>query len=83
MDYSPWGCKRVRHNLATKPPSVAQRYRLFLKCRTPGFDSWIEKIPLEKEMATHSIQYSCLENSMDREAWQATVYGVSKELDMT
>ena len=34
-------------------------------------------------MATHSIQYSCLENSMDREAWQATVYGVSKELDMT
>ena len=23
-------------------------------------------------------QYSCLENPMDREAWQATVYGVSK-----
>ena len=24
------------------------------------------------------IQYSCLENSMDREAWQATVGGVTK-----
>ena len=23
-------------------------------------------------------QYSCLENSMDREAWQATVLGVTK-----
>ena len=32
---------------------------------------------LEKEMATHS-SYSCLENSMDRGAWWATVYGVAK-----
>ena len=29
------------------------------------------------------LQYSCLENSMDRGAWQATVYGVTKEIDMT
>ena len=29
------------------------------------------------------LQYSCLENSMDREAWRATVHGVAKELDMT
>ena len=26
----------------------------------------------------HSLQYSCLENSMDRGAWQATVHGVTK-----
>ena len=25
-----------------------------------------------------SLQYSCLENSMDREAWQTTVHGVAK-----
>ena len=31
--------------------------------------------PLEKEMAT---QYSCLENSMERGAWQITVHGVTK-----
>ena len=24
------------------------------------------------------VQYSCLENPMDREAWQATVHGVTK-----
>ena len=34
--------------------------------------SWED--PLEKEMA---IQYSCLENSMGRGAWQAAVHGVA------
>ena len=29
------------------------------------------------------LQYSCLGNPMDRGAWQATVHGVAKELDMT
>ena len=28
------------------------------------------------------LQYSCLQNPMERGAWQATVYGVA-ELDMT
>ena len=26
----------------------------------------------------NSLQYSCLENSMDRGGWRATVYGVAK-----
>ena len=26
------------------------------------------------------LQYSCLENPMDREAWRATVHGVTKSL---
>ena len=26
----------------------------------------------------NSLQYSCLENPMDRGAWQATVHGVAK-----
>ena len=38
--------------------------------------------PLEKGIATHS-QYFCLGNSMDKEAWWATVHGVTKELNMT
>ena len=29
------------------------------------------------------LQYSCLENPMDRGAWRATVHGVAKESDMT
>ena len=31
----------------------------------------------------NSLQYSCLENSMDRGAWWATVHGVAKESDTT
>ena len=27
---------------------------------------------------SNPLQYSCLENSMDREAWWAPVYGVAK-----
>ena len=29
------------------------------------------------------LQYSCLGNSMDRGAWQTTIYGVAKESDMS
>ena len=29
------------------------------------------------------LQYSCLENPTDREAWQATVHSVSEESDAT
>ena len=29
------------------------------------------------------LQHSCLENPMDRGAWQATVCGVATEVDMT
>ena len=29
------------------------------------------------------LQYSCLENHMDRRTWQAAVHGVTKESDMT
>ena len=31
----------------------------------------------------YPLQYSCLENPMDRGAWQAAVHGVAKELDTT
>ena len=29
------------------------------------------------------LQYSCLENPMDRGAWQATIHGGHKKLDIT
>ena len=40
--------------------------------RSPGWED-----PLEKEMATHS-SILAWENPLDRGAWQATVYGVTK-----
>ena len=42
-------------------------------------ETWVQSLgwedPLEKAMATHS---SCLENSMDRGAWQTAIHGVTK-----
>ena len=38
----------------------------------PGLD------PLEEGMAILATQYSCLENSMDRESWWATVHRVTR-----
>ena len=40
------------------------------------FDPWVTKIPGEGH--SNSLQYSCLENPMDRGAWQAIVHGVAK-----
>ena len=37
--------------------------RIYLKCRRPGFDLWVGKIPGEGK--GYPLQYSCLENSMD------------------
>ena len=42
--------------------------------RFPPLDG---EVHLEKGMAAHS-RYSCLENSMDRGAWQTTVHSVAK-----
>ena len=36
-----------------------------------------------REANGNFLQYSCLENPMDRGFWQATVQGGHKELDMT
>ena len=42
---------------------------------------WVQSLggedPLEEGMATHPLQYSCLENPTDRGAWQTTVHWVA------
>ena len=35
-----------------------------------------------REGRGNPLQYSCLQNPMDRGAWRGTVHGVSKESDM-
>ena len=49
-------------------------------------ETWVQSLgkedPLEKGMAT-PLQYSCLENPMDRGAWRAAFRGGHKEMDMT
>ena len=44
-------------------------------------ETWVQSLgredPLEREMA-NPLQYSCLENPMDRGAWWATAHGVAR-----
>ena len=49
--------------------------------KNPGFDPGSGRFPGEEN--SYPLQYSGLENSMDRGAWWATVRGVSKESDKT
>ena len=56
---------------------MAQRLK-----RLPAmWETWVRSLgqedPLEKENG-NPLQYSCLENPMDRGAWKATVQGVAQ-----
>ena len=42
-----------------------------------GFHHWVRKIPWSRKWH-HTLQYPCLENSMDRATWQAIVHGIAK-----
>ena len=46
-----------------------------LQCKRPRFNPWVGKISWGRESP---LQYSCMENSMDRGAWWATVHGIAK-----
>ena len=46
------------------------------QCRRRGFEPWVGKIPWRREC--NPLQDSCLENPMDRGAWQAIVHGIAK-----
>ena len=44
-------------------------------------EKWVRSLDQEDSLGVGSgnlLQYSCLENSMDRGAWQATVYGLQR-----
>ena len=45
------------------------------RCKRLGFNYWVGRTPGGGH--GNSLQYSCLENPMDRGAWQATVYRVT------
>ena len=65
----------VSNNL-TRPSLVAQPVK-----NPPAMqETWLGKIPGEGN--GNPLQYSCLENSMGREAWQAAVHRAT-EWDMT
>ena len=82
--------KKQRHYFARKD-LYSQSYGFSIALRFPGGSDGKEPaysvgdlglIPVlgrfPGERNDNPLQYSCLENPMDREAWQATVHGIAK-----
>ena len=55
---------------------VAQMVKNLLAMQRLRLNPWVRQTPGEGN--GYPLQYSLLENSMDRGAWQATVHGVTK-----
>ena len=60
-------------------PGGASSKESTCQCRRRGFHPWFGKIPWRKKWQPSPV--SCWENLIDREVWQATVHGVTKESD--
>ena len=80
--YGPWGHEESDVTEATEQACM-HRASWWLsgkesacQCRRHRFDPWVGKSPGEGN--GHPLQYSCLENPMDRGAWEAMVHGVTK-----
>ena len=41
-------------------------------------ETWVRSLGQEDQGNGNSLQYSCLENSIDRGAWWATIHGVAE-----
>ena len=76
--------QRVRHHLATEQQQNSFEelcWWLSGKCRRNRFDSLVGRSPGKGN--GNPLQYSCLENLMERGVWCAAVHRVTKELNTT
>ena len=62
---------------AQRIPSWLRKLRVCLQCRRPRFDPWVGKI-LWRRKWQPTPEFLPEKSFMDRGAWQATVYGVTK-----
>ena len=63
-------------SMSSKFPVWLRWLRVCLQCGSLRFNPWIGNFP--REGSGTLLQYSCLENPMNRGAWWATVCGVTK-----
>ena len=83
MSYSPWGHKELD---MAEGLSFLRAFQVVQWVKNPpmntGDDGALGPIPgLRRspgEGNGHPLQYSCLENSIDRGAWWAMVHGIAK-----
>ena len=74
-----WWTRRLPkclHCYKKRLPWCLRGWRIRLQCQIPEFNPWVGKIPGEEN--GNPLQYSCLENPIDRGAWSATIHGVTE-----
>ena len=81
MGYSPWGCKESDttgrlHSCSLLLPGGSDGKQSACNAGDPGSLPGWGRFPAEGN--PNPLQYSCLECSMDRRAWQAKVHGVTR-----
>ena len=69
MKYVKLGASQVVLVVKNPPANVGD-------IRTTSLSPWLERLPGGGH--GNPLQHSCLENPMDRGAWQAAVHGVTK-----
>ena len=72
------GSIRRKHRPEKDPEQMSLRTFPFEKNLDRGMDKDMVHIYSGGEGNSNTHQYSCVENSMDRGAWQSTVHGVAK-----
>ena len=82
------GSQRVRHDWVTEQQCYLQSFPVGSVVKNPTVNAGpTGSIPgsgrSPGEGNDNPLQYCCLENSMDREAWRATAHGDYKESDTT
>ena len=87
MGYSPWSHKESDTTEANEASIISLGFPSGTWVKNPVNAGDVGSIPglgrSSGEGNGNPLQYSCLENPMDRGVWQTTVHGVHKEADMT
>ena len=83
MGYRPWGCKEADTTEQLHFPTLSGGFPDGSEVKNPSANAGdVDSIPgsgrSPGEGNGNLLQHSCLENPMDRGAWEATVHGVAK-----
>ena len=84
ISWPPWPCEPVPINTHTYTPCwfcftlLAQRSRICLQCRRPGFNLWDRKIPWSRKWQDHSSILAWRIPWIEESVGLYTVHGVAK-----
>ena len=72
--------RRIKSTSSFPSSTVVENPLPMQEIQRQGFDPWVRKVPWSRK--GNLVQYSCLENSMERGVWWAIVHGVAESNTM-